>query len=148
MKTVTPEGQELLKLAINELQNDSKYAGMTEANITELAERIAALDNSDSVEPQHIAEAVQYGGNINVWIGQEIQSFIVNEVNGIIPPIKIEQHYKKQIAIIKRIKEVFQIDPVPIVLREISFINSGKYGKKFTTWSKNLLKKQVNYQLV
>jgi hypothetical protein len=147
MRLLTQEAEELLKLAIRELGQQSEYAGFTKEGTLILSERIANLDNNkpEKIDAQHIAEAVQYGGNINVYIGRELNNFILScEQMNIILPALVEKQLEKSKFCYDRIKEVFGIYIKPIILEEIRLINLGKYGKKLTSWNKKLLYKQVN----
>ena len=147
MRKLTKEAEELLKLAISQLGSQSEYAGFTKEDTLILSDRIADLDNNKpkEIDACHLAEAIQYGGNINVCIGRELNNLIlVGDQNNIILPAMIEKQLEKSRFMYDRIKEVFGIDIKPIILEEIKQINLGKYGKKLSSWNKKLLFKQVN----
>jgi hypothetical protein len=147
MRNLTKESEELLKLAIRELGQQSDYAGFTAEETKLLADKISSLDKNKPAEirPEHLAEAIQYGSNINVFIGRELTNIIEYcGQNNIILPAMTEKHFERMKYSYERIKEVFGIDIKPILLKETSEINLGKYGKKLSSWKKTILFKQVN----
>jgi len=149
MRELTKEAEELLKLAISQLGQQSEYAGFTKEDTLILSDRIADLDNQnpEKIEAVHISEAVQWEGNINVCIGRELFN-IIGTCSGlganIILPALTEHYLEKTKYTYDRIKEVFGADIKPILLEEIKLINLGKYGKKLSSWNKKLLYKQIN----
>lgn len=147
MRPLTKEAEELLNLAIRELGQQSEYAGFTKEETIILADKIADLDKNSNgkTDAQHISEAVQYGGNINVCISKLLRDIIYScEQDNIILPAMVEKHLEKTKYYYDRVKEVFGIDIKPILCCEIAEINFGKYGKKLSSWHKKLLYKQVN----
>jgi len=148
MRTLTKSAIQLKDNALRLLVENEKYAGMTETNIISLANRIAELEKSVNIKDYHVAEAITYGGNIHVFIGMELQDLLKYEQQGILLIGAIENYYKKRIHLLLRIKEVFGVDVLPLIFKKVKEINSGKYGKKYLTWYKSIIRLQVNYKIV
>lgn len=95
------QSEELLKNAIRIMNYDQ----LNSEDCLKLAEKIAMLDKSDIIKPYHLAEALQFGGSLQLWLKNYlIQLEAETETE--------EQLLKKTIKSewVKRAEEVYNIN--------------------------------------
>lgn len=99
---LTPEAQELFDCAKREILR----ANFNPAAVLKTAERIAEMDKADSIRPEHIAEAVQYRGDVFDYLKGFIMEDLISNIDATAG--RIEQ--LENGASLDRMNDVYQMD--------------------------------------
>ena len=130
-KAPRPKLLPLARLAKNFLDITEKQymtapemAGAKMENVLSMAQRIALLAEADEVMVEHVAEAMHYGGDMNVYIGHTLWGLVMATRNRKISKslvdtalgAKADPHYE-------RLKQVAGVDPRPAIRAEVERYN-------------------------